>query len=83
MAERVAEAISKCTFHKHLLFFGFVTCALATHASRADDQTLDLQRASEVQTDLRGTRLVHRLICSWHMVAFKMGRRQGARRAHI
>ena len=28
-------------------------------------------------------RLVHRLICSWHMVAFKMGRRQGARRAHI
>jgi hypothetical protein len=27
--------------------------------------------------------LVHRLICSWHMVAFKMGRRQGARRAHI
>jgi hypothetical protein len=58
MAERVAEAISKCTFHKHLLFFGFVTCALATHASRADDQTLDLQRASEVQTDLRGTRLV-------------------------
>jgi hypothetical protein len=20
---------------------------------------------------------VHRLICSWHMVAFKMGRRQG------
>jgi hypothetical protein len=23
---------------------------------------------------------VHRLICSWHMVAFKMGRRQGARR---
>jgi hypothetical protein len=28
-------------------------------------------------------RLVHRLISSWHMVAFKMGRRQGARRAHI
>jgi hypothetical protein len=27
--------------------------------------------------------LVHRLICSWHMVGFKMGRRQGARRAHI
>jgi simple sugar transport system substrate-binding protein len=27
--------------------------------------------------------LVHRLICIWHMVAFKMGRRQGARRAHI
>jgi hypothetical protein len=25
-------------------------------------------------------RLVHRLKCSWHMVAFKMGRRQGARR---
>ena len=30
-----------------------------------------------------GELAVHRLICSWHMVAFKMGRRQGARRAHI
>jgi NAD(P)-dependent dehydrogenase (short-subunit alcohol dehydrogenase family) len=30
-----------------------------------------------------GDKLVHRLICSWHMVGFKMGRRQGARRAHI
>ena len=30
-----------------------------------------------------GELAVHRLICSWHMVQFKMGRRQGARRAHI
>ena len=34
MAECVAEGISKSTFHQHHLFFGFATCALATHASR-------------------------------------------------
>jgi pyruvate/2-oxoglutarate dehydrogenase complex dihydrolipoamide dehydrogenase (E3) component len=39
--------------------------------------------AGEAMVTVQMTMLVHRLICSWHMVAFKMGRRQGARRAHI
>jgi hypothetical protein len=45
-----------------------------------------LERKPLVHTALvTGTKhyLVHRLISSWHMVAFKMGRRQGVRRAHI
>ena len=33
--------------------------------------------------DLRSRALVHRLANNGNVVAFKMGRRQGARRAHI
>ena len=43
MTECVAEAISKCTFHKHLFFW---ICDMRIGYARVstDDQTLDLQR---------------------------------------
>jgi hypothetical protein len=46
MAESVAEAISKCTIHKRLLFLDLRHAHLRIGYARVstDDQTLDLQR---------------------------------------